>query len=301
MNKKIRKSIIDTLAWFECINRPLSVKELFHNMWNSDCTFENFESVLFEMIDKEEIFIHKRYVVRTKYQVDRYLKNEDIREEFNKKDKRIVAWLKELPFIRGVYVVNSSAFGGQTRKSDLDLLIICKKNYIWLGRVLVTIVIELFGLRRRKNKIAGHICLSFFLAKTAMDIENIQRSNHTDIYLIYWLIWARPIVHYRNTRTLLLQNHWVRDYVPHVHRQDLSGVARFSPLARFTENILYYSGIAFIINLLLRAYLKPRAERKNKKSTAESSIIISDEVLKFHEADKRDEYFKKWKSNCEKI
>jgi len=300
MNEKIRKSIIDTLAWFECVGRPLSVKELFHNMWNNDCSFEDFESVLFDMIDAEDIILYKRYVVRTKYQVDKYLKNADIRKEFDEKDKKIVRWLKWIPFIRGIYVVNSSAFGGQTRKSDLDLLVICKKNYIWLGRVLVTAVISLLGVRRRKDNIAGHVCLSFFLSKTSVDIENLQRTDHTDIYLIYWLIWARPIIHYTNTRTLLAQNHWVRDYVPHVHRKDLSSVERFSVLARCIENILYYSGLAFVMNALLRFFLKPRAERKNKKSSSEASVIISDEVLKFHEADKRDEYFRKWKLNCNK-
>ena len=299
IQRNIQKSILQTLAWFECVKRPLKVKELFHNLWKQDPTFEQFESTLFELIDRGDLKLYKRYVVRKKGQVDKYLESELVRREFHAKDRQVTSWLRHIPFIVGVYVVNSSAFDGQNRKSDLDLLVVCKNNFMWLGRFLVTFVIHLFGVRRYKHKVAGRVCLSFFLTDEALDLEKLKKRTHEDIYLIYWLIWARPLLHSKNIRNLLSYNHWVKDYVPHAMEQSFKKSQQFSLFANILEYIMHYTGIAFLCNALLRSYLKPRAERKHKKSTERASIIISDTILKFHEDDRRDEYFDKWRMKYE--
>lgn len=292
----IQQSIRETVAWFSCVRRPLTVQELYENLWSTPCSFQVFETALYEMIDNKELLIYKRHVVFQKEEVIDFEARNAFRHQYEQKEKKIRAWLRHFPFVVSVYTVNSGAYKAWNSSSDLDLLIVTRKYTLWFTRFIITLFFSFLRWRRHHKKIIGRICLSFFLTEDMLDIEHLKQTKHTDIYLIYWIVWARPLIHCRSVGTLLHHNHWVRDYVPHIRRFKMSKVTKFSFFAHTLEALLKYTGIAYMCNFLLRVWLFPRALKKHKQSTKHASVVISDSILKFHEHDRRKEYYEKWKS-----
>lgn len=79
--------------------------------------------------------------------------------------KKASRWAKiigALPFVRKVSLTGSLAEGLGTEQSDIDLFVQVVPGRLYLTRLLVTLFAELFGVRRRADKIAGRICLNWF-------------------------------------------------------------------------------------------------------------------------------------------
>jgi len=78
------------------------------------------------------------------------------------------------------------------KDSDIDFLIIAKRNRLYTARFFSTVLIHLTGWRRRGKKIAGRICLNCFLADDEPSIyphqpesaENVAQSNRNLVVLI---------------------------------------------------------------------------------------------------------------------
>ena len=308
----IQNSILQTLNWFEILRRPLTVDELYRNLWKCECSEEDFRRELHDLIDSGIVYLMNTgnmppedFVLRSKpgaHEVwEQYVNRAPEREFFERRIQKLQRVLKWIPFIRSIYVVNSVAFGGIRKGSDLDLFVVIRDGYMWLGRALVTLVISCMGIRRHDEKITNRVCLSFFVTESAMNLENIRIKAHDDIYLVYWILWARPIIIRRDRSSpcpqnvLPQENSWITKYVPNIQHHDRSGQACLTTtiFAMIFECVLFFTGIAWISNQILRYFLKKRALRKHEKSSSRASIIISDEILKFHEEDRREEYWKK--------
>lgn len=307
----ISTSIFSTLSFFELLRRPLTETELYHNLWKCSCSRKEFDTALHKLIEEGVLFRKGNFILPSKEEAfevyDHYTKHDFDREYFENLSKRLSGILRHLPFVREVYVVNSVAFGGVREGSDLDLFIVLRDEYMWLGRTLVTLVVSLLGIRRFGENIAKRVCLSFFVTESNMNLESIRIQEHDDPYLVYWVLWAKQIVvcdSFTVDRDLIKNNEWISEYVSNAFHG--SGNPRivptksFSSFAKILEGILFYSGIAWILERILRYFLKRRALKKHQKSNEKASIAISDTMLKFHENDRREEFWEHWEKGLKK-
>lgn len=230
-----------------------------------------------------------------------------------KKTYFYLKFLKCVPFLKMVAVCNTLAFNHPEKNSDIDLFIVTKKNRLWTARVLVTFLLQILGVRRHGKKVSGRFCLSFWCTDEAINLENIQ-IKPKDPYLAFWILTLQPILDNSLYKNFIQKNEiWIkkkyglvppllgevrRGTVPKPHQTFPSNKSS-NPLyqggfiSKFLEKILNGKFGNFIENKL-KTKLKPRAEKKAKLAGPESSIIISDQMLKFHNHDKRKEIYKKW-------
>lgn len=83
--------------------------------------------------------------------------------------RRVVGWLRAIPFLRGVAVTGSLAFENAKPSSDLDVLIIAASNRVWTVRFFLTIILDLFRLRRRpQGETRDRVCLNHYLSQDAL-------------------------------------------------------------------------------------------------------------------------------------
>lgn len=92
---------------------------------------------------------------------------------------KYIGMLKYVPFVRGVALGGSQALGQQKEDSDIDLLIITDKKYLFLGRLFVTLYFQVTGKRRHGAFISNRFCLNHYLS------------------------WPKPLSHYRNLYTAM--------------------------------------------------------------------------------------------------
>lgn len=193
---------------------------------------------------------------------------------------------KRIPFLSAVFVCNSLSFSNSKPNSDIDLFIVAEKNRLFIMRLFITFYLHLFGIRRHGKFISNRFCLSFFIDETHLSLKIIAKKD--DFYLAYWI--KKLVLVYSNGLTqdfLIKANPWIFNYISKkINPINFSTIYGKSLFRKFFENLpeIFLN----FIESTLKFIQKKKALNTYKTVDKErSSIIISDNILKFHNNDKR--------------
>lgn len=208
----------------------------------------------------------------------------NIENIFMKKARRYVRFIKNIPWIKMVAVWNSVAMNNATQNSDIDLFIITSKNRLWFVRIISTFFLTILGLKKTKKNHAWKFCLSFFCTTDWMDFSTFSLEN--DIYLYFWIAYLKPILNYDSTFEKFIKANY--------------SWADFSEYEELIQNNMWYikyewnsfwnkSKLLNIIDKILKWIFERRTFKKYEKLWKPYGIIINENMLKFHDNDKRQE------------
>ena len=184
--------------------------------------------------------------------------------------RRYLLTLRHFPYLRAVALSGSLALLNSQPKSDIDLLIIVKKNRVWLARLFVSLYFQILRKRRYGAKIAGRFCLNHYLC------EGIRIKEDRNLYTAVEYAALLPVLGSGRLRDFWAQNKWVRDFLP------FAGFAAAGPFfgfetsraARVFEKILDFT-IGPFLNWASGVMQKARIRRQEH-------ILVSDDELSFH-------------------
>lgn len=203
---------------------------------------------------------------------------QQIKAGLQSKIEQLRTIVQTIPEIIDVFIVNSYTLGALKPTSDIDLLVITHPQAIWLARLKLTICLELTGLRRKPGQIEEHFCLSFFITTDHLDMAPIAHEN--DIHFAYWAAQAEPLFPDKHL-PWLEKNTWLKSLFPY----------KYSRLSQHpSPTIQPLSFWARLLNQLIKIPMQFRAKYRAKRLGPESSIIINDHILKFHNIDRRKLY-----------
>lgn len=312
MNKALQRTILLTLAYFDTFDYPLTLVEIHRWLWKPDGKY-NIQEVdinLRHLLYKQKIFtqdgfyfFENRKEIVNKRQDAVLLVNQKIK--IAKKAARILTCI---PFVHAMFVCNTVAGSIPSKKSDIDVLIVINDNHLWVTRLLITLLLSIFKLKRTKHNIHNKICLSFYITKSNSNFAELQLSK-PDIYLAYWIDQLVPIYDDSNyLKKLFLDNMWVHKKLPNALN-----------LPRLHSNWVVSNNISsqvirFIISLPLlffssyqerfAKYIQKIKMDKNTNSLQDepdSRVIVSDTMLKFHENDRRNLFKQRWQDRCNEL
>lgn len=106
------------------------------------------------------------------------------REEVKKKFDFAVKLAQYNPFIKGIALANSWTFDASKKTSDVDVVIICKKNRLYITRLLFVLPLKMMQLRPKETEYMP-ICASFFIDETE-DMSKVMLPE-MDVYFVYWV------------------------------------------------------------------------------------------------------------------
>jgi len=299
----IAQSIIATLSWFGMMERPLTYPELKTYLWRNKVEGTNLHETLDTLLFKKQIVsIEKNNTIYYSLtddlnQTKKYFTRHEIHKHLINKAKKISYLLRFIPFLNKIYICNSLAIGKANKKSDIDFFVITEKGMMFLTRLLLTIPISIFGYRRHDNEIEQKICLSFFTEVDNANLEKIAIEN--DIYLIYWIATLQLLYGSNKINSIRKTNKWLFAYLPNLRNSTEESIFKIPFLISWIiqfgiEAILRITFIAHISNKIFGFFQKRRALKKLIKLGTESSNIVSNNMLKFHNNDKRKEYRDIW-------
>ena len=211
-----------------------------------------------------------------------------------KRVNRYLKFLRWIPFLRMVAVCNNLSFGRVSEKSDIDLFVIARSGRLFIVRSLVTGVLHVLGVRRHGKKIAGRFCLSFFVDDSRLNLSDIAIQK--DIYLAFWIKSLLPVLDDGVSKSFFENNAWAKYFFEREDdfQMDYSRViSRKNLFRKFLEKILSGRFGSKLEGLLMNWQLK-RARARVEKVKTESGFIIEQNILKFHNLDRRRLYSEKW-------
>lgn len=304
---KLEQSIIKTLAYFDIFDYPLTKEGLFRLRItdNSDLRISYMEFLnQLERLQQLQHFQHKDgfyFLAGRSEIVDIRQSRVKVMEKKLKIAYRGIKKIASVPFVRAVFVCNTLSGPGLDEDSDIDVFIIVKHGRLWLARALVTLKLSFFGLRRTKKKVKNKICLSFYLADDSLNLESIAIEN--DLYLMYWLAQLIPFYDPDNLlNSLQKANSWVKKFLSNAlvdykmfDKFKLENQGFCGKIKQWLEKV--WQGK---YGDLLEAQAKGMQQAKMKMNFSSvqnednTSVVINDKMLKFHESDKRVEYRELW-------
>jgi len=209
--------------------------------------------------------------------------------------QKYISKLSKIPGIEMIAIVNSLSMYATHTDSDIDLFIITKPWMIWFVRFFATLILWWHGVWRKGTDIAGNFCLSFFITTDVMDLSHIAIQD--DIYLYYWIYYMHPIYEQNNTyKKFLDANSWVVVDMPQIQENkkwkltlpDSEPSIKAQERQKWwKENKSTKENIYNRLNTFIRYILLPRTQRTHERLWRPEGIIITDNILKFHDRDRR--------------
>ncbi len=273
LSKQTLRAFIIPIAFYRAINGSYNLTDIRKLAFGKKLTDQEWQTAI--------TFYQERLGNEQKRNAEQQIKHQDIHKLLEPTISKLRTIVQNIPEIEDVLLVNSYSLGALKPSSDIDVLVICSPRLLWWARLKLTAALEKAGIRRKTGHIEEQICLSFFVTSDALNMEAITLSD--DIYFYFWLANSIPLFGEHKTHWII-ENAWLKKYLPNTFNQ--TTVLSSDPR-------LHISSLSYALNQLVRIPMKNRSTKKTQSLGPESSIVISDTMLKFHNNDRRIHYREK--------
>jgi len=248
-----------TLLYSDHFDFPLTAKEIHTRLIEKKATLVEVKTALAELVEagsvtKSGIFYHLPARVALPS-----LRRQ--RERASKSlltlAKRTARLLSLFPSVLAIYLTGSLAVLNADSEDDLDFLVICKNDTLWLTRIFITLLIEITGRRRRpgSSHTRGKICLNLYLSPASFPVPRPKQS----LYTAYELVQARSLYDPYNTRAMLIaKNDWIFHYLPNYQTRSLRRIKEprnTNFIVRLINLLSYHLQLQYMQNKLTSEYI----------------------------------------------
>lgn len=289
----LQKSILATLVYFDLFNFPLTLIEIHKNLW--------WGSQLVSLLDLEESLEKLTAYVETA-EGFYFLKGRrnlvDLRKEkylISEKKYRLslkyINLISRIPFVKAVFLTSNLGFANAKKTSDIDLLIITKKNKIWTTRFIAATLMKFLNKRPKPKNEKDKICLSFYVSEASLNLEKLIYDY--DIYFVYWLNNLLAVYDPEDFYQKIYQeNNWLKDFLV-----NLRGLILLRSLSYGGQGEAKggRADLSFTEKLFKKIQLKILGKKlKDQLQASNLNVIMNEQVLKMHTKDRREEIKKEW-------
>ncbi len=298
------RSTMDTIRFFDLFDFPLMPEEIMDYLYkySKPLHIKEMRATLKHLAITGKLAEIKGYFVLPGREplAETRKARKFIAEKFWNRTKLYGTYMRQVPFTKMIAVCNNLSYNNPSESSDIDLFIVVKPGRMWLARFFITLILHFFGVRRYGGKVAGRFCLSFFVTSDKTHMSEFELEGE-DPYLAYWAKNLRPIFGEKDYLIFQNQNReWLAKYglsfddayKKHMYHYEEGPVKKFSEwfLGGFLGNQF---------EKLLKLTLKKKTLRSMSNLGVNANVIVTDEILKFHNYDRRQEYLERWKSERE--
>jgi len=291
-----RQAILKTIAYFDIFDFPLTQLEINKWLYGQKVDLSDVINELEQLVSENQLETHNGFyflsgrseIVKTR--MDRY----NTAEIKYKKAVRLSKFLSLIPHNKMIAVCNTLGYSNSRESSDIDLFIITAKNRIWLARLLSVFFLKILGLRPKGKKVKNKFCLSFFVAEDQLNIKELSMGEQ-DVYFQFWLTQLVPIYNTQNLYEKFLEaNGWVKAYLPNSIGIDPAQRRKVKEKIKTVRRV--WAKTTFNIDEKAAKLIQLTILPKKLKALAnkDTRVVINDQILKFHDNDRREVYRDLW-------
>jgi hypothetical protein len=135
------------------------------------------------------------------------------------KIKRAKKWAEAsrwVPYLRGLFLTGTLATKRGGVNSDWDVLVVLKKNRIWLGRLILTTWFHLMNKRRHKQKVENRFCLNQFVVDKELEFKEQNEFFGNE------LLTAEELTGNSKLKNKIIQKNknWIKPFKPNFRFRD---------------------------------------------------------------------------------
>jgi len=289
----LHKNILATVIFFDFFDYPLTVFEIWKNLLSMKSNDfnkgenDNKKISILDILNELEKNNDLRNKIGTKNGFY-FLKGKEnlpekriirgkISENYFKIARKAVKILRFCPFLRGIFITGGLAMKNATSKSDIDFLVVLKRGHIFTGRFFVTLITQLFGIRRHGKKIKKRICLNYFITDKSLKIsqENIFSANEYS--------FAFSIYNFKLFRKFQKENIWIKNYKLNFNPDKLENVKMIkdTKISKLIKKISEIILGAKWIEKKLSSWQKKKIQKNPKTHLSGAYISVNENELIF--------------------
>ncbi len=301
-------TILKTLAYFDTYEYPLTATEVWRWLYRPPVingqlpTLDQVTSALesdpwlTERVTRVEGF----YCFRGReYLIPLRKERNMLIERQIKKVQRIVQLFRLVPYVQMIAVSSSLPIGNVKETSDIDLFIVCRQRTIWVTRLLLVGIVKLLGQRPTPRHKTDKICLSYYVTERALDLQP-SAIGVDDPVMHYHIATLLPIYDPIGTYDKFLQaNVWNNRNLPLCATGQRTIFQLHDGIVirwwRIIADHLFSLLLAEPIQQqLIRWQLNIMPARLKALANLDTRVIISEDILKFHDQDIRSQLRQRW-------
>lgn len=286
--------IIKTLAFFDLFGIPLTAAEVYSHAGPDAGSLAQTDETLHELVKQGKLKRAEAFYLlpdRSDDMVSAYKLRQARAFEMLRDAKPWLSRLAAWPDVQGLAICNSLAFLNAHANSDIDVFVQVKPGALWTTRFVLVSLLHLLNKRPTTSAQAGKMCLSFFMNADKPSMSNLAISD--DIYLRYWTKTLMPVYDVGSIFPRFQEEN--RTFTQPISR-DLPQTARLQKPSKAFHRL--FAIIAPLIRRfqdnIKRAQLRRFPSEIVEQAGRGTSVIISNDVLKFHTQDRRAEYRDAW-------
>jgi len=292
LGDKVLKSILFTVAYYNTLDyRPTSFF-VWKHLIGIGCSSQSLMNILegLERLKQDNRifsengfwFIGKKSVGEVMELNKQQIQKNKISTQKIKEAKRWAKTLQWIPYVRSVFLTGTLAMKRGGSDSDWDVLIVLKKNRIWLGRLFLTGWLQLIGKRRHGGKVQNRFCLNQFITENSLKFQENNEFAANEILMTQSLFSED-----RRCLNIFMEKNidWIKKIKPNVnfYKQFKEKPENFFSLRikNGLENILEILKIGGWLNKFFKQIMIKKIIRNPKTYTEEADIRYSDFFLVF--------------------
>lgn len=298
---EINRAIIETLAYFDVFEYPLTYPELYRYLWRSPKTTlsEIIQTTrqMDQVIERDGFVMFKDRTSLPRIRQHRYAESE---LKWNKR-RWFIRLLSYLPGVEAIFIVNTFAYHNVQTDSDIDLLIVTKPRAIWATRFYTTLTAKVLSVRPKPTQIKDAVCLSFYVTPTGLTHLKDLRRDNDDALEAYWLAQAMPVYDPSGYAKQIAKSEWLMSVLP--NNQPVQQHINRSIKHTWLHNVTHTLGKLLLWNKLLKSlqlWIMPKRLKELSGPLETGVVVLTDDLLKFHTRDPRLALAQQWQSTIQR-
>ncbi len=298
----LERSILETVVYFDLLDYPLTMTELFAYLWQppTGTILVEVEQAVARLPQIKQtggvvVLVGREKLADQREQ--RYLESE---HKF-RKCRRYLWLLSGLPGVEAIWIVNTMAYHNVESDSDIDLLIVARPGKIWSTRFFTTVVAKILRLRPTTQQTKDKLCLSFYVTTAALNLAVLAKDYQR--FQAYWLAQIMPVY---DPVGLLKQcwheNTWASRLLPLAQPLSLHYNRSITP--GWWQKIGHALGRCLLWEKFWRRvqlWILPEKLHDLAGPPETAVVVLSDRLLKFHTTDPRPALQKRFEETLSRL
>lgn len=299
----IEQAILATLAYHDILNIPLTATEIWRYLFKGNfsvtnpCELDHVQQGLLLLVKNEKIQTNYGYYFFPNRLdlVEKRLKMHALAQIKWKRLRRIAWFLQAIPFLEMVAASGSLARDFTHKDSDLDVLLVTKAGRIWTVRFIVTVILDLFRLRRRPTgPTRDLVCLNHYLAEDGLALPYQSLYTALEYAHVGPLIGEKVCTRFREANRV-----WIEKYLARLLPDDVNNLKQVQKSAvlntfKLLGEFLLGGATGKSLELWLGKRQKERINKNEENTSVGGRIVASPLHLEFHPHSKEAPLLKKF-------